>query len=342
MALSRIPDIRKACTNPDEFPFRHIVFVPTEFEKWSGGGLGFDPKYTDHHDKTGQPVSVCSQFLSLLMGREDKPEWFDRPRIEFIDLRYGSDTLYFFRASRQRAEEAIQNTQAHASEVFKLAGQSLPPELFDLMQRNLNLNDVGLVRQTAAAVADLPINKQLCNNFKIDFGLNSESTAEDYMEFNRKLMADSKNLQRECERINESIKRVSINLVDEGDPEHFVERIAGSSAMASILAYTDELFLPELSVTTQDKELSIFASMGFVLRDFPRLKFIVGLLYLRVRPSAPFRYRDQLYIQKITCVQDITADDVLALTSHPVQSIFYLGQNQNQDTDDEDTDDEDE
>jgi hypothetical protein len=336
MALSRIPDIRRVCTNPSEWPYTNIVFVPTEFEQWSGGGIGFDPKYTDHHDKNGQPVSVCSQFLSLLMGREDKPEWFDRPRIEFIDLRHGSDTLYFFRASRQMAAEAIENTQARSSAVFKLAGQSLPPELFAEMQRNLNLNDVGLMRQTAAAVADLPIDKQMCSNFIIEFNLNDESTAEDHMEFNRKLMADSKNLQRECKRINENIKRVSINLVDEGDPEHFVERVAGSSAMANILAHADELFLPELSVTTRDKEISIFGNMGFVLRDSPRLKFIVGLLYLRVRPSAPFRYRDQLYIQKLTCAQDITADDVLALTSHPVQSTVYLGQNQNQDTDDED------
>lgn len=335
MALSRIPDIRKACTNPNEFPFRHIVFVPKEFEEWSGGGIVFDPKYTDHHDKTGQPVSVCSQFLSLLMGREDKPEWFDRPRIEFIDLRYGSDTLYFFRATHQRAEEAIQNTQAYASEVFKLAGQSLPPELFDLMQRNLNLNDVGLVRQTAAAVADLPIHKQLCNNIDIDFNLNDDSTAADDLKFEAQARSKIENLSRECERVNEIIKRVSINLVDEGDADHFIDYANESEAMARILASVEEIFVPGLHVGTPRKARSVFGSLSSLFKTYPRLHVFIGILFLSVRPIATSKYRDRLHIQKLTHTQDITAEDVGKLTSHPVQSMVLAGQNQNQDMDDE-------
>ena len=334
--LSRIPDIRSACTNPDEFPFRHIVFVPTEFESWSGGGLGFDPNYTDRHDKTGRPVSVCSQFLSLLMGREDKPEWFDRPRLEFIDLRHGSDTLYFFRASRQMAEDAIQNTQAHSSEVFKLAGQSLPPELFELMQRNLNLNDVGLVRQTAAAVADLPINnKQLCNNINIDFNLNDDSTAADDLKFEAHALSKIENLSRECERVNETIKKVSINLVDEGDADHFIDYANESEAMARILASVEEIFVPGLSVGTPRKARSVFGSLSSLFKTYPRLHVFIGILFLSVRPIATSKYRGRLHIQKLTHTQDITAEDVLALTSHPVQSMVLVGQNQNQESDDE-------
>lgn len=55
----------------------------------------FDPNHSDVYPN-GQPVSVCTQYLSFLFSRRDKPDWLTEPRLDFIDLRTDANTLYFF------------------------------------------------------------------------------------------------------------------------------------------------------------------------------------------------------------------------------------------------------
>jgi hypothetical protein len=226
------------------------------------------------------------------------------------------------------AEEAIQNTRANPSEVFKLAGQSLPPELFDLVRRNLSLADVGPMRQTASAVADVTIDKHLCRDVTIDFNLTEDSTDEDVANFEAQTLFNVQDLMRECKRINENIKRLSVNFVDEGTPEEFFNYVDDSTVLDRILTNAEELFIPYLDLNTTSVARRVFGNLSILLKLYPNLTFVVGLLVLRVHTGRNFKYRDRVVIERLTCAKDITTEDIIALTSNPVQSIVYSGQNE--------------
>ena len=69
--LSSIQDVQSFCDNESgKWPYDTIIFVPTEFSQWKGGGMIFDPQYSDHY-ADGRPVSLCTQYMAFLSSRQD-------------------------------------------------------------------------------------------------------------------------------------------------------------------------------------------------------------------------------------------------------------------------------
>jgi hypothetical protein len=219
------------------------------------------------------------------------------------------------------AAEAIQRNRApHLSDVLALGG--MPPEILDTIQSNFSFEDTGHVRQTTSALADLPVHKQLCAHVQIDFNLNEDSTAEEYEAFEEETFSKIKHIQRECERIDETIKRVSINpVLEQGDVNHFIDYVNDSDVLKLLLGNTEELFVPDLSITSQAMARSVFESLANLLETFPDLKFIVDRLYITVRPAENFVYPERVYVKRLTCGQGTTAADAQTFTSHPVESV---------------------
>lgn len=268
----------------------------------------FDPNHSDVYPN-GQPVSVCTQYLSFLFSRRDKPDWLTEPRLDFIDLRTDANTLYFF---IKRADKRY-----GVSQPFKLAGNEMPPELFNLVRSNFGLEDVGNVRQTTSSAADFPFDERACSTIRIDFNLNDGSTLEELLDFEARTQLLVQNMTRECNRAMHPIKRLVVNMTRNGDYEFFFQYALNSQTIQDLLATIEELEFVKLQL-----HRDLVRELDNLLGSFRQLIVRTNRLFLSVRSDQmpEFRFRDRLFINHVTCSSQTMLGDVRALTSNPIES----------------------
>jgi hypothetical protein len=309
--LSRIPNIRRLCNGLDRWPhFERIIFVPTEFDQWQDGGIVFDPRYTDRYED-GTPVSLCSQFLTFLLGRNDKPLWLNEHRLEFIDLRYGRGSLYFFQA----AQGALGAGQP--SEVIRLSGRELPPELLDLVNSNFDVKDIAQARRAAKGTEFLPLNEHVCGSITLDFQLYADSSQLDVQTFQARTLPQVRYLLRECNRAGKTVKQVIVNPIGDGDPAYFFAYAGSWHWTEQLMMQAEELVFTQLVLSRAN-----IGSLQSFLGRFVRLKLVVQKLFMwfRANEMGPFDYRDRVYVRRAVCRAQSRPGDVRALTSNPVES----------------------
>jgi hypothetical protein len=333
-SLTQLQNIRSLCIGRDPWPdFQRIVFVPAAFEQWTGGGFSFDPKYSDRYPDGG-PVSLCSQYLTFVLGRNDKPDWLNEHKLEFIDLRHGANTLYFF-----QAPSAEKRAESQASQVFKLAGQELPPELFALVSGNLDLYDTAKARITAKAAENLALNEHVCKTMQIDFDLHRDSSAEARRNFESRTFPLVRNLLKECGRAGQKIKQVVINPVGESDTVTFFDYVVESQLLSELMIHADELVFTNLDLSRE-----AVSGPRNLLRWYPNLKLIVQRLFMTFRAEEieRFEYKDRVFVHNVRCSPRSQPDDVLAITSNPVQSFQCRAATSPETSEDEDEDEDEE
>ena len=303
-----MPNLRRLCTGHGLWHYKRVVFVPRAFEDWQGGGMVFDPNYSDTYPD-GKPLSVCTQYLNFLWSRRDRPDWLEA-KLEFIDLRHDADTLYFFRT---RAGERPQLSQP-----FKLAGEDLDPDLFDLVRSNFGLADVGLLRQTAAAASEFPFDARACSTVRIDFNVNDGSTLDELRDFEARTNALVQNMMRECVRANHPIKRAVVDVGRGGDDEFFFQYALNLPIMQELLGHIEELEFVKLQLFRD-----LITALDDLLGAFPRLHVRVQKLFVYVRRDQipPFRFPERMHIVHAKCSSQTRLDDVRALTTNPIGSV---------------------
>jgi hypothetical protein len=306
MSLVPVLNLRRLCIGLDPWHYDRIVFVPREFAQWQGGGFIFDENYSDTRPD-GKPVSVCTQYLDFLLSRRDKPEWLSGYKLEFIDLRHDANTLYFFMT---RSAERPQSMQP-----FKLAGQELDPDLFDMVRSNFDLADVSVVRQTAASAASFPFDERVCDTLRIEFNLHDGSTLEELGDFEARTIAFVQNMMRECARAKHQIKHVVVDVGRGGDDEFFFQYALNLPIVQELLAQAQELEFVRLQLSRD-----LIAALDELLGAFPRLHVRVGKLFLYSRADQ-FTFPDRVHISHVKCSSQTRLDDVRALTTNPIGSI---------------------
>lgn len=139
--LSVVQDVQRFCDEVGKGSYDTVVFVPMEFSEWQGGGMVFDPQYSDTY-ADGKPVSICTQYLAFLSSRQDNPS--SQRKLE-VDIRYGDRVLYLFRRPQNeypRGFGRLRKRQPHTPSQLFGGTKNLPPhKAYD----QLTLGELGLV-----------------------------------------------------------------------------------------------------------------------------------------------------------------------------------------------------